>query len=150
MEKTKSGYVSISTRSIWSTLGLLALGGFTYLQIVGYIIPGMKEIFNLEEGDFDITRIGLMWVPIIGYLLVASNTCLTINIFKPLKLCRGEGLVWFLFLGLIISLILSLLMGLSTVPDTSFLVGLIFLLVPGFLTGLWMGLTSEFKFTAPA
>jgi hypothetical protein len=117
--------IVIPKRSVWSVLGLLLLGSFTYLQAIGYVIPGLRMIFNLKKETIQITDIGLIGVPIITYILIATMICLTVNIFKKLKSYRENGLIGGLIVGLIGGLIWSLIIGLIGCLIGCVIVGLI-------------------------
>ena len=128
---------SIKKRSVWSFVGSVALAGFIYLQAVGYLIPGFVEIYKLKKGgDVDVSKIGLMWVPIISYLLVSLWVCLTVNIFKKLKTLKQRGLV--------VSLVGSLVWGLVVGLVGGLVVGLFVGLSLGLFVGLYGGLSGEF------
>ena len=147
----------IPIRSIWSTIGLILLGGFSYLQFVGYLIPSFQKIFSLKLDSIHLQDIGLIWVPIITYGLVSVMICLVVNIFKPIKsyseggLISGliSGLIWGLILGLISGLIVGLISGLIVGLISGLIGGLIGGLIWGLIGGLiWgpiVGLTPEFK-----
>ncbi|MFO0718576.1 MAG: hypothetical protein U0522_00920 [Candidatus Paceibacterota bacterium] len=146
---SESSY-SISKRSIWSLLGVLALSGFIYLQAVGYIIPSMKEFDHLTKENADISKIGLMWVPIISYVLVSLWVCLTVNIFRKLMTRKQGGLIDDLIEGLVVGVIVGLLVG---VPVGSLVWGLVVgpilvltsSLSAGLVLGLFRGLSKEFS-----
>jgi hypothetical protein len=145
--------IVIPKRSVWSVLGLLLLGSFTYLQAIGYVIPGLRAIFNLKNETIQITDIGLIWVPIITYILIAAMICLTVNIFKKLKSYQEKGLIvgliWSLIGGLIWGLIWGLIGGLIGGLIWGLIVGLIWSLIVGLIVcligGLIVGLIDELK-----
>ncbi len=94
--------IAIPVRSIWSVLVLAVVGHFTYLQWIGYIWPGFVEIINTNE-KATIQNIGIVWVPIVFYLLLSVNVCIVVNIFTEVKnyegkdrffLNLGESIVW--------------------------------------------------------
>lgn len=105
--------IEIENRRIWSFLGFVALAVFTYFQMIGYIIPGMRAMRLLKSGTVNISHIGLVWVPIIAYLLFGTATCLLIGAFKKLRSFREGGLILCFILGFAGSLILTLLLGLT-------------------------------------
>ncbi len=127
---TETKYINIPVRSLWSALGLIVASAFTYLQLVHVLIPGFREIFSLKPDQASIGDVlRLMWTPVIAYGLVGLNAYLTVNIFKPLRPYRAEGLVWWLVAGLVLGLVWWLAMGLVT----------------GLVAGLVLGLVEEFK-----
>jgi hypothetical protein len=153
MEATER-IIRIPLRSIYSALGLMALLYFAYLQLIGYIIPGTVEIFAIKPRGVE--DIELMWVPIVGYVLLASIVCLAIMIVRPLKrfvrASPNGGLIGALLWGLIFGFSLSLFCGvLFSLDNPSFDFGgyllIIFLgvFLVGFFPGVFFGLRSEFK-----
>jgi hypothetical protein len=146
------------TRSILSTLGFLPLIGLAYLQFWHYIIPGLRVIVEHQEA-INTRLVGMMWVPINGYLLISSCVCLAVNIFKPLKPWNEErGLISTLLFGLFIGSIFGLCfsfisMGVGVLVfgflDWSLsnfiyelLMGFNFGILVGLLVGLVLGLFS--------
>jgi len=128
----KTTSVTIPMRSIWSSLIALAILGFTYIQVIGYIIPGFEEIFKLTKESTTIENVGLMWVPVISYILICGFICMIVRIFKDLKPYKEKGLIWGLIGGLIWGLIWGLIVGLIG--------GLIWGLIWGLKVGLIVGL----------
>ena len=132
---------TVPTRSIWSSLGLAALVTFSYFQFVGYIIPGLQEISDSNHKAMTLHHIGLMWVPIIEYLLSCSVLCLAVNIFKPLKRWRENGVVVGFAGGLVGSLVVGSILSLAT----GSMFGLVWSLTFGFAVGLFWGFAREFE-----
>lgn len=144
--ETKSSPLSLDTlviskRSISSIFGLIASLGFTYLQFVGYILPGFKELYMLELGAVTINNIGLIWVPIITYILIGLIVCLSVNIFKKLKGYEEKGLIMGLISGFFVVVFGSLVHILIV---DSFL-GVITGTIGGLLFAVYVGLKEEFK-----
>jgi len=128
--------VKIPMRSIWSFLIALPIIGFTYIQVIGYVIPGFEKIFSLTGKTTTISDIGLIWVPVISYLLVASLICIILRIFINLKSYKEHGLIGELIGGLIGGLIWGLIVGFIV----GFIGGLIGELIGGLIWGLIWGL----------
>jgi len=137
--------ITIPTRSLWSILIALAILGFAYIQAIGYIIPGFQTILELKAEFTTINHIGLIWVPLISYLIIGSFICMVARIFKELKLYKEKGLIWGLFRGLFVSLIwgitMGLIAGLICGLISSFIDDLISGLIWGLIGGLIWGLT---------
>jgi hypothetical protein len=148
-EKTMSMNMNMTNRSVYSAIGLLILSGFTFFQFWGYIIPELGKILNLRPENVTTRDVGLMWVPVIGYLLIASNVCLAINIIKPLKGWTETGLVFGFFgslvAGLVLGLAFALVASLSFGPVLALNVGITLCLVASLSLGLFGGLILEFK-----
>ena len=123
--------LEIPNRSLWSVLGLVIAGIFTYLQFEHFLLPGFREILDDANGMGIEVALRLMWVPIIAYGLVGLNVCLVVNMFKPLK--PKGGLIFGLVVGLVVGLIVGLVPGLI-------IAGLVF----GLVVGLVAGLVEEF------
>jgi hypothetical protein len=104
--------ITIPIRSIWSSLIALAIIGFTYIQMIGYIIPGFETISELTKETTTIKEIGLIWVPVITYLLISFSILMVVRIFKELKTYKEKGLIYGLIVGLIGGLIGGLIVGL--------------------------------------
>jgi hypothetical protein len=104
-------HVEIPNRSIWSLVSLLFVGAFTYLQAVGYLIPGFHEIISLKRETTSISQIGLVWVPIITYVLISTMICFTWRIFKSLKELGEDGLIMNLMVNLVVGMPLSIIVG---------------------------------------
>lgn len=138
----------IPKRSIWSFFALLGSIIFTYFQAIGYLLPGYQEIANLNE-NLSINDLGLMWVPVIMYLLIGLNVSLFVNIFKKLKRFEEKGLIGALTFGLIVGLIGGFVGGLIFAFIDGLTIGLIFGLIGtltfGLIFGLTLGLIGEFK-----
>ena len=108
--------MKISKRSIWSLIGLVILGVFTWFQTVGYLIPGFQEISSLNPKTIRITNLNLILVPIITYALAATMICLAVNIFKKvtkLKICKKDydlilGFMSVFFCGFVFDVIFAL------------------------------------------
>lgn len=138
----------VPKRSVYSFILFILSLSFTYIQAIGYLIPGFLEIKNLGIKSGTINDIGLMWVPILAYLLISLNICLFINIFKKIKKCREVGFVFVAISGLISGFLLGPIFGLITyLMEADFLIGLYNGIFAGFLVGLLGGLRGEFKNT---
>ena len=100
----------IENRRIWSFLGLIVVGVFAYFQAIGYLIPGFKLIFYVNPEIGNIANIGLMWVPVIAYLLIGTVIAFIVNIFKKerLKSFGEDGLIYYLFVGFCLGLAMGI------------------------------------------
>lgn len=99
----------ISKRVVWSTLALIFTLAFTYLQIIGYLIPGFNEIIMLDDTTTTIQDVGFIWISVISYFLVSLNICIFTNIFKKLKTWEENGLIFVLTICITVLFIGSLL-----------------------------------------
>ena len=86
-------------RSLWSLCGLLFFGSVTYHLFLKHICPGLSEIITIDPKTVTLPHLGLIFAPLIGYLLIAGNICLAVNVVKPLKAWDDRGLVWHLTIG---------------------------------------------------
>ena len=123
---------SVSSRSVLCAIRFTMWSAFTYFQFVGYIIPELRAFNALidQKALLGVSQIGLMWVPLIGYLLLAGEILSFFSIFKKLKDGKEEGLIS----GLIGGLVVGLVLGLSMV----LVLGLTMGLVAGLIGGLIM------------
>jgi len=145
--------ITIPTRSIWSLLVAIALIGFTYIQMIGYIIPGFETIKEITKETTTIKDSGLIWVPIISYLLISAVILMVVRIFKELKPYKEKGLILGLIGGFMVGFIggfmVGFIMGLVGFIGgfiagfiLGFILGLILGLIGGFMVGLIMGLVG--------
>jgi len=133
--------ITYSKRSLFSTLGLIVLAGFTYLLLQGYIFPELEEESRLGPGYTS-------WLPALAYILIAGNICLASNIFRPLRSWKEKGLVWGLTWGLVWGFILGFLLasaavGTGVAKSGSTIMGTILGLTVGGWLGITIGLISE-------
>jgi hypothetical protein len=149
-------------RSMWSALIALAIAGFAYIQFIGYIIPGFGEIFRRTIENTTVNHIGLIWIPVISYILVVSFICMVVRVFKELKpyeqdglianiiFCSKVGAIWGM-IGVVAAALIagliwgSLMNGLMVVFIGGMIVSLTISLTIGFILGLIIGLIKEFK-----
>jgi magnesium-transporting ATPase (P-type) len=138
---------TIPTRSIWSSLVALATIGFTYIQMIGYIIPGFETISKLTKETTTIKEIGLIWVPVITYLLISFSILMVVRIFKKLKPYKEKGLIWCLVLGLLLGLGLFMVGLIEGGLIGGCLIGgcLVMSLIWGFIGGFTVGLIRKLK-----
>ncbi len=106
----QSANLSIPIRSIWSTVGVILFGYFTYLQMIWYILPNFQVIYTFNANDIVSKNIGYIWAPIIGYILYTILVCLFVSIIKPLKGPGDTGLLFFFCLFFVISICINALM----------------------------------------
>lgn len=146
-------HLKIPQRSIWSLVGLLAVGAFTWIQNRCYINPGFQTISTLNAKTFDKTVVGLIWVPIIAFVLAMIILLLFINIFKKVTDLEDDlpgYIIMGLFIGLIVGIPFGLAGGLVAGIMYSFhdgFVGILCGLTQGFLFGLTAGLMISFILT---
>lgn len=156
MEATKERTIStfnfkinlkVSTRAIGSVIAFVLTFAFTYLQVVDYLIPGIKEIYNLKPETTTTHQIGLIWVPIVSYFLISWNVCLLKNIFKKLRSYKENGLIFCLIYGFTRGLTCSVIFGIIIGIVIGFIPGFIFTLIYflsiGLIFGLIIGLIIE-------
>ncbi|MBP6856390.1 MAG: hypothetical protein KBC42_01150 [Candidatus Pacebacteria bacterium] len=141
---------NIPIRSIWSTIAFVLLAGFTYLQTIWYILPNIKIIDTFKPKDIILENIVYIWPPIIGYILFAVLVCVYINIFKSLKSTSNLGLIRFLCLFCVITLLLCFLIIVGNIflgQDPAINIGyaMIRLIYAMFFLGLFLGFQHEFK-----
>jgi len=138
--------ITIPARSYWSILISLAIMAFAYIQAIGYIIPGFEHIIRLKAETATINHVGLIWLPIITYLIIGTFICMVIRIFKELKPYKEKGLIWCLILsmlsGLAAGLMLSII-GNYSIGDTMW--GFVGCLGVALMWGLISGFLFEFK-----
>ncbi len=127
--------ISVPWRSIWSTLGLITLFLFGWFQAVGYLVPGFKEISSFQDETATINDAGLMWVPVISYLLISTVVCVAVNIFKPLKKFGDKGLIEGLVRGLAVGFSVGFAVGFFAIIDEGLIEGLVRGLAVGFSVG---------------
>jgi hypothetical protein len=149
-EKTISTFKSnlkFSKRAILSALALVFTLSFTYLQVIYYLLPGIREIINLRPGTATIQQIGLIWIPIISYFLISFNICFLINIFKKLLNYEEKGLIYLLVygfkLGIICSIIFGIIFGFITGSIFGLIYSLGYLLIIFLAIFLGIGLIGE-------
>lgn len=135
--------VSNMHRTFWSTASLIFIGVFTFLQMKLYLLPRFGELFlsTQEVEKIDSTNIGLVWIPIIIYLLVGINLCLSVSIFKKPKSVFENGFIFSIVGGLAGGLVFGFIVGQIIGLTVSLVMGL----TAGMITGLIAGLVSEFK-----
>lgn len=138
--KTFSVRVSIPRRSVYSFLGLIGVLSFTMVNFKYYLIPGFKEIFSSGSDLISLTKIGLIYIPLISYCLIGVMIALVVNLFKPLKLSKKEGLIGGLIVGLICELIFGLMGSVLGGLLAGQIAGLVLGLIAGLLIGLVLGL----------
>jgi hypothetical protein len=127
--------------------------GFTYIQMIGYIIPGFEKISELTKETATIKDSGLIWVPIMSYLLISLSVFMVVRMFKKLKPYKETGLIWGLVWGfansiivwLMFSLIACLILDFMGCVIFDFIVTIIVSFVVGFMLGLIWGLVNELK-----
>jgi hypothetical protein len=143
--KKDSEGMHMNTRSLWSIVYVILLTCFIYLEYVGYFIPNFEKYFFLESKNLTIYDVGLIWVPILGYVLISIEVCLIVRIIKPLKEYseKDKGLIYLLLFGLKIGFVSGLLIF-FILPINQF-PGLIFGLAGGLLSGLIVGIEEEFR-----
>jgi len=138
-------------RSVLTIISLVWLLLFAYLQIREYLIPGLIKILE-SPIPVNVHHIGLMWVPIVAYLLMASIVCLTVSIFKKLKGFKEVG-------GLTCMFHSGLIEGFLLVILSSIFIGIIFprffttflifgpfvMLGRSFVMAIIIGFINEFK-----
>ena len=128
---------------------MFLLIGMSYIQFVGYVIPGLSEIMTLKPEEAAVFHVGLMWVPIVGFILVASNICLAVNIVKPLKAWSESALTFgfaaSLATGVILGAVIGLVGVLSKGDITQSLIGFTFGICLCLITGIGVGLHKEFQ-----
>jgi hypothetical protein len=112
---------------------------FGYIQAIGYIIPGFKEIFSLNYKTTTVQQIGLMWVPFVSYIILATAICFFVGIFKKLKpFSKEEFLTTTTPNGLVVGYIQGII--------TSFCMGLFIGFITGLIWGLAIGFIGGFVF----
>jgi len=154
--------ITIPTKSIWSSLVAIAIIGFTYIQMIGYIIPGFEKINELTTETTTINNeIGLILVPVTTYLLISFSILMVVRIFKKLKPYKEKGIIWGLIWSPIEGLIHGLIAGIIGVSIVVligdpiggiigvFIVvligGFIGALIGGIIWGIIWGLIDELK-----
>ncbi len=150
--------VEVPNRSLWSVLVFVLLCVFGYVQFVGFLIPSFKEMFSQTPQTINISHVGLIWVPLIAYGLVAVITCLLVNIFRTLKtpdeygLCSGMiagftvGIVIAIICGFVLGILHGVLIngkGFFWGLYIGFFVGITAGLIIGYVRGLFFGIREE-------
>ncbi|QQR64633.1 hypothetical protein IPH92_03670 [Candidatus Kaiserbacteria bacterium] len=112
-----------------------------------YIGPGLNEIITIDPKTVTLSHLGLIFAPIIGYLLITGNICLAINVVKPLKVWDDMGLVWHLTMGFAMGLgaclICGLVFGVLGGAVEELVYGLVGGLLGSSLAGLGLGLVGS-------
>lgn len=85
--------ISIPKRALYSALIFVGIVVFTYIQFIGFIIPGFGYIFLPRKNAAPLGEIALFWVPFIGYGLLSVGLCYFVRIFKFLKDNNETGLI---------------------------------------------------------
>jgi hypothetical protein len=131
----------IPERSIWSFVGLLMMGTFTWFQTIWFLIPGFKEIYSLgPETINNKAVVGMIWFPIIAYILIIITVGLCINIFKSLKDFEDD-LAGYFIVGLSVGLVIGIITGITL----GLVKGIISIFFVGFI-GIWIGLVKGFLY----
>ena len=128
MERTFNIGLTVPRRSVYSATALMVLAAFSFWQFVGFVIPEAVEIFTVQRAQPFMEFSRLMWVPIIGYLLLAGNILLAAEIFKPLKTLEEGGLAGNLLAVILYGIVFGVVAGFVW----HFTLGLI---IPGFVGG---------------
>lgn len=133
---------------------LVILSYFNYLFFANHVIPGLAEFYTVQLVEVALNHAFLIWTLPAAYVLIASNICLIVCVFKPLKKPWEEGLLGSLIRGFLSALIVgltiwiiagilvSLTAGLIEGPDGWFLFlaelspGIIWALILGLMLGL--------------
>jgi hypothetical protein len=135
-------------RSRRSVLGLLLLTVVSYFLFQWYVIPGLSEIWALEPVNTTQDDLDLIMVPFVGYLIISGFACLTVDIFKPLKIWSEKGLSWHLglcfLMGLVWGLFGLIILGIPLGPEWG-IIGLIRGLTVGLIMCLIAGLTGGLR-----
>jgi len=152
--------ISISKRSIRFLICAIALGGFTYFQLIGYLIPNFREIIQLGEKRLSISDIGLVWVPVVAYYLISLFVVCTVNIFKKERRTTKVGyfgrellknLTKGLIAGVVVGTVLGLILMIANLVGGGSLtacitVGFVGGIIAGFLCGFGAILYWEFLY----
>ncbi len=114
---------SIPVRSLLYVLGLICFGIFTYIQMIGYILPSFKEIWLLKSETATIYDIDLVWTPVISNILIYINFYLLLNIFYKLNLNKDDEVIKDIIGSLILSLFFALAWAIISVNFYGFILG---------------------------
>jgi len=139
----------VPKRVVWSALALLVVVPFSWLQLVGYIIPGFKELFDFSLDTLDtmtIYHVGLIWVPFVTYGLVSLISYLSVSLFKEPKSLGERGLLNALAWSPFIKLLCGVILAILGIILGFWQGGLPWIGLAGFITGLWAGLVINSTF----
>ncbi len=114
-------------RVILSSITVVAVFILACVQVMGYIIPGLKELWKIvvDPTTATINHANLIWIPVVIHTLLATMICSTVNIFKPLKDLWRDGLIEISGRVIIFSLVVGLVSGVFMALGT-YLVGVFF------------------------
>lgn len=129
---------------IWWLVGLVVLAGFSYIQFVEYIIPGLRNILNLDIRTTTLQHSGLVWVPIVAFSLIGCNACVALRIFTPKRDWDDYALIWSLKWAFLGGLFIGICWSVFSMLAGGLVFGLVGGLAFGFLLGLSIGLFFAF------
>lgn len=113
--------IGISYSSAVDYLVFLAISTLMWLTITGYLVPGFKEIYSLKSDTTGVHNIGLIWVPVIGYLSVCITVYYVVTFLVGIERVKALVLIEVLY-----SEMAKVSFGIFCLSSTvAFLVGLI-------------------------
>lgn len=92
-DKAMSNAARISSRSIWSFLGLVIIGIGFYYHSVCLMIPSFRKVFGINTLNLAPVDVFLVFLPVVSYLLLGLAVCLTFSIFKKINWPPRTGLL---------------------------------------------------------